>query len=950
MRRLVSAMLAIAQFVSIVALGEVMTRVPARAAGFVCTGGSDGPGGTLSGQGANTYYQPPIGTVSAGSTSLPLGTLDTGGGGGSTAIGAGDLALVIQMQDGTFTYSNTASYGTGASIANAGLYEYVQVTGVTAGTATIVGAGSGGGLINSYTRSAATGTHGQQTYQIIRVPQYSTATLSSTYTAAYWDGKTGGVAALDVASTLNLGGASVYASGDGFRGGGVSVAATSPAGVLNTDYVDSAAMNGANPSTAPPAMGFKGEGIFGTPDYTFGYTTFTNPASPAGPTIVKATSGNGYPGGDVAMGAPGNGGGGGTDMNPATNDSNDGGGGGSNGGNGGNGGYPWSSQNPKYSQTSPAVHTQANFATVDATHSPDLGGRGAAAIASGTRALMGGGGGAGSNNNGSNNNAFSADGSSGGTGGGIVLMRIAYTSGSPATIFADGTTGLAPDNDGGGGGGAGGTVIITSPNPFSGITVYARGAAGTSAYFASGDTTVTTAHGPGGGGGGGVVYSSSSVGANTSGGSNGVTVSGQALSYGATPGSAGISGTLSDASVPGAPSGASCFSSGGSGTATLYTGPVDGTEPTYFGADYTGSYDGSVTATNDNDFTATSMNLSNASATPTNTGTVPGTWLGSAFTFSVAPTVQIPHELYYVDTVRRRYHQLSLVAQAPVLPANWSVHVCPDNGANAPNCAAVNTGSCSTTADRNTWMTVTAASSVSTNTGVFCYYSGTTTPGVQQSVKYWTVYTPAAGTYTTFNRYDAFISASDDQATPALNNTHDEIYAGFVPITKTATIVTNGCPAGVTPPASGVCPGGTIRYALDFRNIMVGAGLGTEGQLLSAFDYVKAGSLIISDAGNATFTNGAATNNTATYTNGLASVMSGTAANYAACSATANSCGVHTDHDAGVGTTTFTGNVAGSTSWTATIGGASFQLVPSGYTLGANQATQGTITFAEVVK
>ncbi|HEY8320587.1 MAG TPA: hypothetical protein VIG46_02180, partial [Candidatus Baltobacteraceae bacterium] len=174
--------------------------------------------------------------------------------------------------------------------------------------------------------------------------------------------------------------------------------------------------------------------------------------------------------------------------------------------------------------------------------------------------------------------------------------------------------------------------------------------------------------------------------------------------------------------------------------------------------------------------------------------------------------------------------------------------------------------------------------------------------------------------------------------------------AGFVPITKTATIVTNGCPAGVTPPASGVCPGGTIRYALDFRNIMVGAGLGTEGQLLSAFDYVKAGSLIISDAGNATFTNGAATNNTATYTNGLASVMSGTAATYAACSATANSCGVHTDHDAGVGTTTFTGNVAGSTSWTATIGGASFQLVPSGYTLGANQATQGTITFAEVVK
>ena len=824
----------------------------------------------------------------------------------------------------------------------------MQVTSVAGGTATIVGGGAGNGLINSYTRAAATGTTGQKTYQIIRVPQYTTATLSSTYTAAYWDGKTGGVAALDVASTLNLGGASVYATGDGFRGGGVSVATTSPSSVLNTDYVDSATMNGANPSTSPPAMGFKGEGIFGTPDYTFGYTDFSAPSAPAAPAIGKAASGNGYPGGDVAMGSPGNAGGGGTDMNPSTNDSNTGGGGGSNGGTGGNGGYPWSTVNPKYSQTNPALHTEGSYATADANHNPDLGGRGATAIATGTatRLFMGGGGGAGSNNNGSNNNTFSADGSSGGTGGGIVLMRIAYTSGSPATIFADGTTGLAPDNDGGGGGGAGGTVVITSPNPFSGITVYARGAAGTSAYFASGDTTLTTAHGPGGGGGGGAVYSSSSVGASVSGGSNGVTVSGQAISYGSTSGTGGISGSISDSSIPGAPSGASCFSSGGSGTATLYNGPVDATEATYLGADYTGSYDGSVTATNNNDFTATSMNLSTASATPTNTGTVAGTWIGSSFTFSAAPTVQIPHELYYVDTVRRRYHQLSLQALAPVVPANWSVHVCPDNGANAPNCAAVNTGSCSATADQNTWMTVTAASSVSTNSATYCYYSGRNTPGVPQNVKYWTVYTPAAGTYTTFNRYDAFVTASDDQATPALNNTHDEIYAGFVPITKNVAIVSNGCPAGVTPPASGVCPGGLLRYTIDFRNVMVGGGLGSEGQLLSAFVATNPGTLVVTDTGNATFTNGVGANNTATYTNGLASLFPNPepGGSHASCNATANTCGTS------IAGTTYTGNVLASTSFTATVGGASFQLTPSGYSVGASNASQGTITFAEVVK
>lgn len=44
-----------------------------------------------------------------------------------------------------------------------------------------------------------------------------------------------------------------------------------------------------------------------------------------------------------------------------------------------------------YSQTTPALHTAANYAAVDANHNRDLGGRGATAVATGTRALMGGG-------------------------------------------------------------------------------------------------------------------------------------------------------------------------------------------------------------------------------------------------------------------------------------------------------------------------------------------------------------------------------------------------------------------------------------------------------------------------------------------------------------------------------------------------------------------------------
>ncbi len=605
---------------ALVVTATVLRPLPALAATCSLGPGKDGSPGTLSGV-YNTYYQPPAGTLGAGSTVVPLGTLDTGGGGANTAVAANDLLLIVQMQDGSFTSSNSASYGSGSgsgytSLGQAGLYEYVAVQSVAGGNATILGTGAGNGLINTYVESAANGTHGQQTYQIVRVPQYVNATLSSTFHAAYWNGKTGGVAALDVASTLNLGGANVYATGGGFRGGGLTKSGVTAASALNSDWVASATMNGAS----APGFGSKGEGIVGTPDYLFQYTNFTTPSTPAAPTVTSSGA-DGYPGGDQARGAPGNAGGGGTDMNPAANDENTGGGGGGNGGSGGAGGYPWTPQgyssgnNPSYYVSVPGQHTATSTtaAPPDATHDPDIGGRGGAALApSVSRLFMGGGGGAGSNNNGSNNNASNAYGSSGGVGGGMVLMRIADASGASANIYAQGTTGLAPDNDGGGGGGAGGTVEITSPNSFTGITVHADGAAGTTAAATASDTTFGIQHGPGGGGGGGAVLSSSPVAATVAGGANGTTTT-NATSYGATAGSSGVSMTISAAQVPGVASGAECYSGGSGGS--LFNGPVGGNATT-------GSYDGTVPATNNNDFTA--RGFFPAGATLGNTGTTPG--------------------------------------------------------------------------------------------------------------------------------------------------------------------------------------------------------------------------------------------------------------------------------------------------------------------------------------
>src|SRR6202041_2455382 len=199
---------------------------------LVCgTPGKDGAGGTLTGV-VNTYYAG-TGTPAAGATSI---TVTTPSSGSATQIGVNDLLLVIQMQGAQINSTNTSSYGDGVagdpasgstSLGNSGQFEFVTVTAVAAGTGTetltIQGSGAGAGLLNSYASVAASNTssppQGIQTFQVIRVPQYSSATLSSTLAALAWNGSVGGVLALDVSAQLTLNG-TVVLDGQGFRGGG----------------------------------------------------------------------------------------------------------------------------------------------------------------------------------------------------------------------------------------------------------------------------------------------------------------------------------------------------------------------------------------------------------------------------------------------------------------------------------------------------------------------------------------------------------------------------------------------------------------------------------------------------------------------------------------------------------------------------------------------------------
>lgn len=128
----------------------------------------------------------------------------------------GGQIIIMQMQDnvaGSNT-TNTSSYGTLSTIANAGMYEVVTVTSIA-------------GLPTSITISAnPTNTYnfgGSSAVQIISFPSFGTPNYTTTaaITALAWNGKIGGVVAMRVPGTLTVA-YPITANGAGFRGGSSS--------------------------------------------------------------------------------------------------------------------------------------------------------------------------------------------------------------------------------------------------------------------------------------------------------------------------------------------------------------------------------------------------------------------------------------------------------------------------------------------------------------------------------------------------------------------------------------------------------------------------------------------------------------------------------------------------------------------------------------------------------
>ncbi len=486
----------------------------------------------------NTYYP---GTGNPTATTVTIGAARVDAAANTAPLAAGDLAFVIQMQDAVINNSNSVAYGNGTtgtgstSQGNSGLYEFRRVASIVAGTVTFTAA-----LTNSYNDAVATPTLGQKRFQVLRVPEFSSLSLSgASYSPPSWNSTTGGVFVINVAGALTFTNYTIDATGRGFRGGGSVETSVVSGGA--TPRIDYAAVTGAG---APPdtSGAAKGEGIAGTPRFV--RDAAVTPYSNADLTT------SGYPAStDYARGAPGNAGGGGTQHNS-------GGGGGANGGVGGLGGGSFGI----YSATDTGSCVLLSFFAPGTVNyfgcggdaARQVGGLGGSAVntapagAQSTKLFMGGGGGAGDANNSADNAAIAQN--SGGNGGGAVFMRALTITASNSFIITNGQNGLPGGRDAAGGGGAGGSIYVaaTAASSLTGLTMTASGGnGGDTGYALRGNET----QGPGGGGAGGIIARSTLVTGGTLAQGFGIPgtnspVAAAVSRFGATPGTAGASVTL----------------------------------------------------------------------------------------------------------------------------------------------------------------------------------------------------------------------------------------------------------------------------------------------------------------------------------------------------------------------------------------------------------------------
>lgn len=117
----------------------------------------------------------------------------------------GDQVLIHQSQGAAIVTTNNSSFGDITALNSAGLFEFKDIIAIAGNTVTLSGS-----LVNSYNT-----TNGS--VQMVSVPKYCQATVTSSLTCAAWNGTIGGILAIEVGTlTLN---ADIDVSAKGFRGG-----------------------------------------------------------------------------------------------------------------------------------------------------------------------------------------------------------------------------------------------------------------------------------------------------------------------------------------------------------------------------------------------------------------------------------------------------------------------------------------------------------------------------------------------------------------------------------------------------------------------------------------------------------------------------------------------------------------------------------------------------------
>lgn len=126
----------------------------------------------------------------------------------SSGFLVGDKVLIIQMKGAEFDTSNTASFGNLINLKGAGNYEIAKINSISGNNIIL-----NGKLTNQYNLNGSV--------QLVRIPTYVDANVTSLLTCQPWNGKTGGVLIFNVQNNLQLF-SDIDASGKGFRGGTIS--------------------------------------------------------------------------------------------------------------------------------------------------------------------------------------------------------------------------------------------------------------------------------------------------------------------------------------------------------------------------------------------------------------------------------------------------------------------------------------------------------------------------------------------------------------------------------------------------------------------------------------------------------------------------------------------------------------------------------------------------------